>query len=103
MGGRGARRAAPGGLRCAGADSAAARRRRRGATGRPRRGRAIRDLRAELEALRRELNRLERDAEALARAVAEQLTAEAAAEAEPRRYTRLVLAAWARRGAWRWN
>jgi hypothetical protein len=60
-------------------------------------GRVIRDTRVECEALLREAQRLERAAAALARAVA------AEAEAEQRRHTRLVLAAWARRRAWRWT
>jgi hypothetical protein len=60
-------------------------------------GAIIRTAREEIEALLRELDRLEQDAAALAGALA------AEAEAEQRRYTRLVLAAWARRGAWRWN
>jgi hypothetical protein len=64
---------------------------------RPRRERAIRARRGGTEALLRELERLGRDLEALARALA------AEAEAEQRRSTRLALAAWARRGAWRWN
>jgi hypothetical protein len=62
---------------------------------------AIRTVREEIQALVRELDRLERDAAALAAALDRALAAEA--EAERRRHTRLVLAAWARRGAWRWN
>jgi uncharacterized membrane protein len=64
-------------------------------------GAIIRTAREEIEALLRELDRLEQDAAALAAALDQARAAEA--EAEQRRYTRLVLAAWARRGAWRWN
>jgi predicted polyphosphate/ATP-dependent NAD kinase len=68
-------------------------------------GGAIRTAREEIEALLRELDRLERDAAALTAALTAALdrAIAAEAEAEQRRYTRLVLAAWARRGAWRWN